>query len=131
MDILHHWIDFAGEWILGDKVESDAYIAISLSCMSHHISSWSRLYRNVYLIQHINTHDKRKIMYLHSTKTNMKPRAPQDRDGHIYSGLKVRDSLHISSFMSSSLKDDCSKSNTKGDGQVGSSLISWRLDKNG
>lgn len=47
------------------------------------------------------------------------------------SGLKLRDSLHMSSFMSSSLKDDCSKSKTKGDGQVGSSLISWRPDKNG
>lgn len=49
----------------------------------------------------------------------------------ILTGLKLRDSLHMSSFMSSSLKDDCSKSKLKDDGQMGSSLISWRLDRYG
>lgn len=58
-------------------------------------------------------------------------KSQENRDIMTYSGLKLIDSHHISSFMSSSLKDDRSKSNTKGDGQVGSSLISWRLDKNG
>ena len=49
----------------------------------------------------------------------------------ISSGLKFRDSFHMSSFISSSLKDDCSKSKMKGAGQMGSSLISWRGNKNG
>lgn len=43
---------------------------------------------------------------------------------NICSRLKFRDSLHMSSFISSSFKVACSKSKTNGDGQTGSSLIS-------
>lgn len=49
----------------------------------------------------------------------------------ILSGLNFKASFQMRSFISSSDNDSCSKSNTNGDEQVGSSLISWRHDRNG
>lgn len=51
--------------------------------------------------------------------------------GYSTSWLKFTDSCQISSLISSSLNEACSKSKAKRDGQVGSSLISWRLDRYG
>lgn len=41
-------------------------------------------------------------------------------------GLNFTDSLQMSSLMSSSVNDGCSKSKLKGLVQTGSSLMSWR-----
>lgn len=45
----------------------------------------------------------------------------------VVSGSNFRASFHMSSFMSSSLREACSKSKLKGEEQTGSSFISWRL----